>query len=67
MTAATTSIILVLVAADLTRNMTSYAPVTVTGSALQGPQQQQPPEGARFNGTGGVRRGWWWQAGPVDS
>lgn len=23
--------------------------------------------GGRFNGEGGVRKEWWWQAGPVDS
>lgn len=29
--------------------------------------QGEPLEGERFNGEGGVRKEWWWQAGPVDS
>ncbi|CAN0373718.1 unnamed protein product, partial [Ectocarpus fasciculatus] len=30
-------------------------------------EQEETGDGARFNGEGGVRRLWWWQAGPVDS
>lgn len=29
--------------------------------------QEEPAFEGRFNGEGGVRKEWWWHAGPVDS
>lgn len=42
--------------------MTSYAPVAIN-EVVQG----QPVSPVGFNGDGGVRRKWWWEAGPLDS
>lgn len=41
---------------------TAYVPV---GSEFE--QGQPLGNRVRFNGEGGVRKEWWWQAGPVDS
>lgn len=37
------------------------------GEAVEGEPLERGGSSARFNGEGGVRKEWWWQAGPVDS